>query len=286
MASKHSCKKYDLMIDDYIDGLLSDKEREELEAHLAQCEECRRTLRFSIALRQMIRVSAEEPSEDMHKKIMESVGKNTKNKKRGKAKIFRLGAVAAACALICLTSAALFTLLPGRQAASSDTPSDPEYGCTEYVNTDISASTQNSSPDIYTKADPTDSKAEALPEEDTPFTEMPEVADTVIVEEILPVETEAIENEAPGTSASAEMTDTPDDESPSDEAAEPETAPTKDQHVTDTPDPSVEAAGSDRPGGEEITLALLIVSGLLAVASFIAFLISLSSVRTRPTKKE
>lgn len=39
------------------------------------------------------------------------------------------------------------------------------------------------------------------------------------------------------------------------------------------------------PGGEEITYALLIVSGLLAVASFIAFLISLSSVRNTPSKK-
>ena len=42
---------------------------------------------------------------------------------------------------------------------------------------------------------------------------------------------------------------------------------------------------SSVPGGEEITLALLIVSGLLAVASFVAFLISLSSVRTSSDKK-
>ena len=41
------------------------------------------------------------------------------------------------------------------------------------------------------------------------------------------------------------------------------------------------------PGGDDITLALLIVSGLLAVASFIAFLISLSSIRKAPrTPKE
>ena len=38
--------------------------------------------------------------------------------------------------------------------------------------------------------------------------------------------------------------------------------------------------------GDDITLALLIVSGLLAVASFIAFLISLSSVRRIPSKKD
>jgi hypothetical protein len=45
------------------------------------------------------------------------------------------------------------------------------------------------------------------------------------------------------------------------------------------------AESSSAPGGEEITLALLIVSGLLAVASFIAFLISLSSIRNKPTNK-
>ena len=43
---------------------------------------------------------------------------------------------------------------------------------------------------------------------------------------------------------------------------------------------------SKAPGGEDITLALLIVSGLLAIASFIAFLISLSSVRRIPPKKD
>jgi hypothetical protein len=43
---------------------------------------------------------------------------------------------------------------------------------------------------------------------------------------------------------------------------------------------------SKAPGGEDITLALLIVSGLLAIASFVAFLISLSSVRRIPPKKD
>jgi hypothetical protein len=48
--------------------------------------------------------------------------------------------------------------------------------------------------------------------------------------------------------------------------------------------PSAEATYT--PGGEEITMALLVVSGLLAVASFVAFLISLSSVRNTPHKKD
>ena len=48
--------------------------------------------------------------------------------------------------------------------------------------------------------------------------------------------------------------------------------------------PSAEATYA--PGGEEITMALLVVSGLLAVASFVAFLISLSSVRSAPSKKD
>ena len=44
--------------------------------------------------------------------------------------------------------------------------------------------------------------------------------------------------------------------------------------------------GADTPGGVEITMALLVVSGLLAIASFIAFLISLSAVRNIPSKKD
>ena len=48
-------------------------------------------------------------------------------------------------------------------------------------------------------------------------------------------------------------------------------------------DPAEESASLK---GDDITLALLIVSGLLAVASFIAFLISLSSVRRIPSKKD
>lgn len=39
------------------------------------------------------------------------------------------------------------------------------------------------------------------------------------------------------------------------------------------------------PGGDDITLALLIVSGLLAIASFIAFLISLSTIRNKTNNK-
>ena len=49
---------------------------------------------------------------------------------------------------------------------------------------------------------------------------------------------------------------------------------------------SPEAEASSAPGGEEITMALLVVSGLLAVASFVAFLISLSSVRNSSQKKD
>src|SRR5512138_2867652 len=42
--NRPSCDRYELLIQDYLDGYLLGPEREELEAHLAQCVGCRAEL--------------------------------------------------------------------------------------------------------------------------------------------------------------------------------------------------------------------------------------------------
>lgn len=288
MANKHSCEKYDRMIDDYIDGLLNDKDREKLEAHLSTCEECRRSLRFAAALREMIRISAENQPDDMHQKIMESVKKEQKINSR--KKLIRLGAIAAAFAVICLSSAVAFAMLPGNQR-TNDLPEDDPIAEGTFIEDAPSINesfekneiencgpTEPEAPpatDCVPEAPAEDTFAEAeevesnenveLPEVAVPECTAPNAATEALTEAEMPTpETDALP-EASHTSALEHATD----------------AVNRDEELHPVPESS-----SNRPGGEEITLALLIVSGLLAIASFIAFLISLSSVRKGTSNKD
>ncbi len=289
MAKKHSCEKYDLMMDDYIDGFLSDKDRKKLEEHLSTCEECRRSLRFSIALRNMIHSSAEIPAEALHGRVMESVKKEQKGISR--KKLIRLGAIAAAFALICLSSAVAFAMLPGNRKPTDLPEDDPITeetlsAITPSVDNAFSAEKDEAENYMKPEALPTTDFAPEHPADDT-FTvaekvdseASPELPDMVVPETIGPAAaTEALTDAAqpaPQTEALTKPTD----------AATLQHAQTAEERNEDViPEP--ESTASGRPGGEEITLALLIVSGLLAVASFIAFLISLSSVRRSPSNKD
>lgn len=288
MANKHSCEKYDRMIDDYIDGILSDADREKLEAHLSTCEECRRSLRFAAALREMIRGSAENQPADMHQNIMESVKKDQKTASR--KKLIRLGAIAAAFAVICLSSAVAFAMLPGNQK-TNDLPEDDAIAEGTFIE-DSPSINESSEKNEIVGCGPDEPEAppatDFIPEEPAEDTfaaaeevesnenaEMPDIAvpectapnaatEALTEAEMLTPETDTLP-EVSHTSALEHATD----------------AVNQDEGLHPTPESS-----SNRPGGEEITLALLIVSGLLAVASFIAFLISLSSVRKGTSNKD
>lgn len=276
------------MIDDYIDGLLCEADREKLEAHLSTCEECRRSLRFAAALREMIRISAEKQPEDMHQKIMESVKKDQKTASR--KKLIRLGAIAAAFAVICLSSAVAFAMLPGNQK-TNDLPEDDPIAEGTFIENSPSINESSEKNEIVgcgpdePEAPPAtdfipdepfeDTFAEAEEVESNENAEIPEVAVPECTAPIAATEalTEA-EMPTPETDSLPEASHTSALEHATD-------AVNRDEELHPTPESS-----TNRPGGEEITLALLIVSGLLAIASFIAFLISLSSVRRGTSNKD
>lgn len=276
MSSKRSCNKYDQMIDDYIDGLLSDKESAKLEAHLAECEDCRASLRFALALREMTRASAENIPQEVHNKIIAETGSRGRRRQ-----LIRRGALSAACALLFIATVAAWAMLPGRQK-SEDVPPENEP-IAEITDEDtkesiiqapsLEAETDLSSPmpEIQGPADNTYPAEEQIPD-------VPEIESERVEEEIIPetmTSAEATAKEEIATSSS-----------PSYEAEEVTNALHQTPNEPDLNPPTVVSLGAARPGGEDITLALLIVSGLLAIASFIAFLISLSSVRQIPSKKD
>lgn len=287
MANKHSCEKFDRMMDDYIDGLLSDKDREKLEAHLSTCEECRRSLRFAIALRKMIHNSAEIPPEALHGRIIESVKKDRRDKSR--KKLIRLGTIAAAFALICISSAVAFAMLPGNHR-TPDLPEDDPIAeatlstITPSIDNAFSAEKDEAESIKEPEAPPATDFAPEYPAEGT-FAEAEEIDSAEIAEQPEMVATDAI---APSpttealTSPETILSETMADATQSVALENASAAEDRNQSVL----PEPESTTSGRPGGEEITLALLIVSGLLAIASFIAFLISLSSVRRSPSNKD
>lgn len=271
MSNKRSCKKYDRMIEYYIDGLLSEKDAEKLEAHVAECKDCRTSLLFSMTLRQMARASAEKVPQEIHDKIMaQAVAYGRRNR------LVKRGALFAACMLIFVSTVAVWAMLPGKQSAEAPPPENGTYEET-MASSIINASSSSEAPEKI--------ETDALP---TPEIGEPAEGSFTVEEELLPgnaadPEAEKSDEEmAEATQAEEATMALPE----AGEAAEATDAPPDTHASPDAAPPIAESLGAARPGGEDITLALLIVSGLLAVASFIAFLISLSSVRRIPSKKD
>lgn len=292
MEKTPSCKKFRLMADEYIEGELTAAEIRELEAHIAECEDCRKELEELRALKEAIRSAEEEMPEGLHSRIMASIESEPKKKPRRKAAFFRGAAISVACVMLCLSATLAITLIPiWRSGTGGDgLPNDPEYSLensvAEECNTEIKEESALSKPtDENVEAEQTSASAqdpapEVAPSDTTPipentFEESMSVAETAQPETIIP-ETMIPETIIPETEA--EM------QAPAEEVTE---SALKDGADTKPTIHFSQAApeSSSVPGDEEITLALLIVSGLLAVASFVAFLISLSSVRTSSDKK-
>ena len=224
----------------------------------------------------------------MHQKIMESVKKEQKTASR--KKLIRLGAIAAAFAVICLSSAVAFAMLPGNQK-TGDLPEDDAIAEGTFIEDSPSINESSEKNEIVgcgpdePEAPPATDCIPEEPAEDTfaeaeevEINENAEMPDIAVPEYTAPiVATEALteaEMPTPETDALPEVSHMASLEHATD-------AVNSDEELYPVPESS-----SNRPGGEEITLALLIVSGLLAVASFIAFLISLSSVRRGTSNKD
>lgn len=276
-----NCKKYSLMIEDYIDGALDEKSREKLENHLSSCESCQRELRLSLKLREMTLASAETPSEHLHNNIMQSLNKQKPHSAR---KSLKFAALCAACVVICLCCAVVITIMPGRQKAEENTPTD--------IQTSYASSFEGTAPadEEMATPEPTIPNIEITIEEEIQdaVQECPDVMVTMNQDNEHGEEKVEAEVDSAAEVDSVAATDRPVTEhlTPAPEE-NPEKAETIQQESqTNSAFASGETMKNQKPGGDEITLALLIVSGLLAIASFVAFLISLSSVRQTSSKKE
>lgn len=242
MAHKHSCKKYKLMTEEYIDGTISESDRRELEAHLTECGECRSELAEARALRDLVKLSEDDIPEGMHERIMSAVAAEPKKApKRSYVHFWRRVSVAAACLFICAGVCTGLLLMPMmKNNADAPSASTSEAGVSESFKED-----SGMIGDSNIEAPGDNREEEAVP------------GDMDAPEFVPPIDTGMADKAEQSSTASPSQARPPVYEAP-----------------------GAEGTGAKRPGGDEITLALLIVSGLLAVASFIAFLISLSSVRS------
>ncbi len=55
------CEKCEELMQPYLDRTLTDAERVEAEAHLAECSWCEKRYRFEVSLRQYVRRAVDEP---------------------------------------------------------------------------------------------------------------------------------------------------------------------------------------------------------------------------------
>ena len=272
METTPSCKKFRLWADEYIEGELTAAEMREFEAHIAECEECRKEFEELRALKEAIKSAAKEMPAELHSRIMASIEAEPKKTTRRKVAFFRSAAISAACVMLCLSATLAITMIPmWRSGSGAGTPNDPQYSLDNTVAEECI--TEMKSESALSK--PEDGNIEAEQTFELVVDPAPEVApsDTSPIPETIVSEMTAVDE------TEAVM------QAPSEEAADTILSVDADTKVSiRLEQPATES--SSVPGGEEITLALLIVSGLLAVASFVAFLISLSSVRTSSVKKD
>ena len=272
METTPSCKKFRLWADEYIEGELTAAEMRELEAHIAECEECRKELEELRALKEAIKSADKEMPDGLHSRIMASIEAEPKKTTRRKVAFFRSAAISAACVMLCLSATLAITMIPmWRSGSGAGTPNDPQYSLDNTIAEECITEMKPES----ALSKPTDENLEAEQTYASVEDPAPEVApsDTAPIPETIVSEMTAVDE------TEAVM------QAPSEEAADTILSVDADTKVSiRLEQPATES--SSVPGGEEITLALLIVSGLLAVASFVAFLISLSSVRTSSVKKD
>ena len=179
-----------------------------------------------------------------------------------------------------------------------DLPEDPDYAAGEAHPASTEAELKTES--LGTSAEATEEvqqeALESVPQSsvaapEAEFTPSDTPEETMVVGEIATPPAEemtAAESLTPSTESAIPETARPETELPAADAPEMDGSAETYKAELESPsyDKALSAESTYAPGGEEITMALLVVSGLLAVASFVAFLISLSSVRNPSPKKD
>lgn len=103
------CTKYEELCSAYVDHALSRAEKQELEAHLAECPDCRAYVEELRAMRALWRSMETPAPEGLHEQIMERIEQETRAAiapvpaKKRRVPVFTMMAAAAACLLLAVT---------------------------------------------------------------------------------------------------------------------------------------------------------------------------------------
>lgn len=103
------CTKYEELCSAYVDHALSRAEKQELEAHLAECPDCRAYVEELRAMRALWRSMETPAPEGLHEQIMERIEQEARAAiapvpaKKRRVPVFTMMAAAAACLLLAVT---------------------------------------------------------------------------------------------------------------------------------------------------------------------------------------
>lgn len=280
MEKKPSCKDIRLLADEYADGTLSAEESKYFEAHIKECAECRSYLEELLAIKKAASEYNEEIPDGLHSRIMDAVRNEIKQSgSQRRSRALRRTAISAACAAICFIIVLTVALLPFLHGSGSlETPADSYEAegdsAAGALPGDTQMSEQENTDPMHEATFPSMEapKDESQPTNDPEFSGSASTAKPDAVPEEDITKSEADEAPLPESAADEILTQVESEHQ------------TPSENHTQSSDSRVE--NTSAPGGDEITMALLIVSGLLAVASFIAFLISLSSIRMTPENQK
>ncbi len=92
------CAKYDIMLNDRVDGTLSRKDAKELDKHLAVCADCRKYLQLLEDIRDGLHEDLPDPPEALREGIMYKIGLE----KRRKFQFGAMGRWTAIAAVLCI----------------------------------------------------------------------------------------------------------------------------------------------------------------------------------------
>lgn len=228
-------------------------------AHLASCPDCRAWAEADAALREKLRGAEVELPEGLHDTIMARVRAEKSASRRrsaGIARRFTVGFAAAFVLFAVLTAVLALPLLRGGTWGTENVPLP-------------TAAYSRPLPDSAAPEEPEHSEENACYDapEDVPGSALP----------MFP------ENAGEGSAAEV-PSGMPIGQPDGGEESEGKGLPTEDTGAENGENRPISSADGEGSVSERITRILLILSGLFALASFIAFLISLSAVRRRPER--
>lgn len=110
------CAKYNTLINEYIDGVLSETEAKELREHLDSCPDCRSYLRLLETVGKQLSNTLEEPPAELKESIMAKLKAEQQIKKQ---RFLVFGRYAAIAAVFCFVLFGAYKLIPAMGSKSN-----------------------------------------------------------------------------------------------------------------------------------------------------------------------